>query len=74
MHIATFCDNITTVIWAYKLRMSKSKIAGYLLRFLGLMIRQAQTSSVIPHHIAGVDNIMADIISRTFKTDKFVHV
>ena len=32
-HLATFCDNMTTVVWAYKLRNSKSKIAGHLLRF-----------------------------------------
>ena len=35
-HLATLCDNMTTVVWAYKLRNSKSRIAGYLLRLLGL--------------------------------------
>ena len=58
---------MNTVIWAYKLRTSKSKISEYLLQFLGLHIHQAQTLSVIPHHIAGMDDIMADIISRAFK-------
>ena len=27
-HLDTFCDNITTVAWAYKLLMSKSQISG----------------------------------------------
>ena len=70
-HMATFCDNMTTVAWAYKLRTSKSLIAGYLLRFLGLRIHQLQASSMIPHHLAGITNIMADIISRSFKNGKF---
>ena len=65
--LATFCDNMTTVLWAYKLRMSKSQISGYLLWFLGLRIHQAQASSMILNHLAGVLNIMADIISRDFK-------
>ena len=69
-HLATFCDNMTTVVWAYKLRNSKSRIAGYLLRFLGLRMHQAQCSSMVPHHIAGENNIMADIISRAFKHGK----
>ena len=61
-HHATFCENMTTVVWAYRLRTSKYQIDGYLLRFLGLHIHQAQTSSMIPHHLAGVLNIMADRI------------
>ena len=39
-HLAIFCDNMTTVVWAYKLQNSKSAIAGYLLRFLGLRMHQ----------------------------------
>ena len=73
-HLATFCDNMTTVVWAYKLRNSKSKIAGFLLRFLGLRLHQAGCSSMVPHHIAGNDNLMADAISRAFKKGKFFEV
>ena len=69
-HLATLCDNMTTVVWSYKLQDSKSAITGYLLRFLGLRMQQAKCSSMIPHHIAGEDNIMADIISRAFKMGK----
>ena len=70
-HLVTFCDNMTTVVWAYKLRNSMSAIAGYFLRFLGLQVHQAKISSTILHYIAGEDNIMADIISRAFKMGKF---
>ena len=73
-HLATFCDNMTTVVWAYKLRNPKSCIAGYLLLFLGLCMHQALTSSTIPHHIDGVNNIMADIISCEFKLGKHFEV
>ena len=66
-HLDTFCNNITTVAWAYKLLMSKSQIVGYLFRFLGLHIHQAQASSMILNNLAGVLNIMADIILRDFK-------
>jgi hypothetical protein len=30
-HIAMYCDNISTVSWAYKMAQSKSVIAGFLL-------------------------------------------
>ena len=70
-NLATFCNNKTTMAWAYKLRTSKSNISGYLLRFLGLRIHQAQASSMIPHHSAGVLNITEDIISRDFKLGQF---
>ena len=46
-HLAAFCDNITTVDWATKLRTSKYQISGYLLLFLGLPIHQDQESSMI---------------------------
>ena len=70
-HLAMFCDNMMTVVWAYKLHNSKSKIVGYLLHFLGLQMHQAECSSMVPHHIAGEDNIMADIISCTFNNGKY---
>ena len=69
-HLATFCDNMTTVVWAYNLLNPKSAIVSYLIRLLGLHMNQAKISSMIPHHIEGEDNIMADIISCAFKTGK----
>ena len=70
-HVATFCDNTSAVSWAYKLRNSTSLIAGRLLRLLGLRIHVSHASSIIPHHICGEDNVMADTVSRAFKKGKF---
>jgi hypothetical protein len=70
-HIGVFCDNTSAVSWAYKLRTSTSIVAGRLLRLLGLRMHARKTSSLVPLHIAGEDNTMADIVSRAFKTGKF---
>jgi hypothetical protein len=70
-HIGVFCDNTSAVSWAYKLRTSTSIVAGRLLRLLGLRMHARKTSSLVPLHIAGDDNTMADIVSRAFKTGKF---
>ena len=66
-HLALFCNNTSAVAWSYKLRTSKSTIAGRLLQMLGLQIHSRKASSLTPFHIAGEDNQMADIISRSFK-------
>ena len=34
-------------------------------------MHQTKCSSIVPHHIAGEDNIIADIISHAFKHGKF---
>ena len=70
-HIASFCDNSSAVSWSYKLRNSRSIIAGHLLRYMGLRLHRAKASSIIPVHIAGDKNDMADIISRSFKHGKY---
>ena len=70
-HIGAFCDNTSAVSWAQKLRTSKSKVAGRLLRLLGLRMHARQASSLLPIHIAGDNNEMADVVSRAFKDGKF---
>ena len=70
-HLACYCDNSSAVAWSYKMRNSKSIIAGHLLRYIGLRLHRAQASSLIPTHIAGEANTMADVISRAFRTGKF---
>jgi hypothetical protein len=66
-HLGLFCDNTSAVSWAYRLRTSASSIAAKLLRLLSLRIHLNEASSLIPIHIAGVNNTMADVISRAFK-------
>ena len=70
-HVVTFCDNTSAVAWAHRLRTSKSKIAGRLLRILGLRMHACQSSNLTPIYIPGETNTMADIISRSFKNGKF---
>ena len=41
-HLAIFCDNMLTVVWAYNLRKSKSAVAGFLLQFHGIRMYQAE--------------------------------
>ena len=64
-HLVTFCNNMTTVVWAYRPRNWKSVVAGFLLCFLGLFVHQLGCSSLVAHHIA------ADAISRAFKRGQF---
>jgi hypothetical protein len=70
-HIGLFCDNTSAVSWAYRLRTSASSIAAKLLRLLSLRLHANQASSLTPIHIAGENNIMADVISRAFKDGKY---
>jgi hypothetical protein len=70
-HIGLFCDNTSAVSWAYWLRTSASSPAAKLLRLLGLRIHKNMASSITPIHIAGVNNTMADVISRAFKDGKY---
>ena len=73
-HLATFCDNTSAVSWAYKLRTSRSKRAGKLLRLLGLRIHVRQASGLTPLNIAGEENTMADVVSRAFKQGEYEHI
>jgi hypothetical protein len=70
-HIASFCDNTSAVAWAHKLRTSKSTVAARLLRIISLRLHARRASSLLPMNIAGEDNDMADIVSRSFQGGKF---
>jgi hypothetical protein len=70
-HVALFCDNTPTVSWATAFRTSKSSIAGRLLRVLGMRIHASAASSLTTMYIKGQDNIMADTVSRAFKSGKY---
>lgn len=70
-HVGMFCDNTSAVSWAKKQHTSKSIPAARLLRFMALRQRARKAASILPAHIAGVDNDLADVSSRAFKTGKF---
>ena len=66
--IGTLCDNSPTVSWIE--RMASKSIfptAGRLLRGLAYMLHSRQVGGVITVHVAGVDNVMADLASRPSK-------
>ena len=64
--IGAFCDNTPTVSWAAKLASKRFKVARGLLRALALRQRVQRSSPLITLSIAGVDNVMADVSSRSF--------
>jgi hypothetical protein len=66
VHVAAWCDNTPTVSWTNKLSSSKSMIASRLTRALALRIHANKASLLISVSIAGVNNQMADVASRTF--------
>ena len=70
-HIGIFADNTSAIAWLTKGSTTTSVAAGALLRFLHLRIRERRASSFIPIHIPGLQNDMADISSRAFKTGKY---
>ena len=66
-HVAMYCDNTPTVAWANRLASKNSKIAGRLLRALALRQRTRRASPLLSISIAGEDNVMADVASRSFR-------
>ena len=67
-HIGMYCDNTAAVQWTKKGCIAKSIPAA---RLLSLRQRTRQTSSILPLHIKGGNNVMADISSRAFKDGNF---
>ncbi len=70
-HIGIFCDNRSTVSWAYKLHSKASIIAQHLLRALSLRQHHHRSSPLMCAPIAGEDNRMADVASRSFIMHEF---
>lgn len=72
MTIGTLCDNTPTVSWIENMASKASTpAAGRLLRGLAIMMLGAQMGPLITTHVAGDDNIMADIASRPTKAKQY---
>ncbi len=65
-HVALFSDNSPTVHWVEKLAAKHSKVAMQLICALALRLQLAKTPPLTLLHIAGVDNALTDIPSRSF--------
>ena len=72
-NLGLFCDNTSSVTWAYKGSMSTSLPAGRLLLLLSIRKISSQTSLLIPRHIVGNDSSMADITSMDFNQGELFH-
>ena len=66
-HVGAYCDNTPTVSWTAKMASKRSSIGGRLVRALALRQRMTRSSPLVAVSIAGVDNDMADVSSRSFK-------
>ena len=66
---ALFSDNQPTVHWV-QLRASKSSdVAGQLLRALALRMKKDGVPPLTPLHVAGKQNAMPDVPSRSFGSE-----
>ena len=68
VHAAAWCDNSSAVSWTVKMSSSKSAVGQLLTRTLALRMISNKSSHLVALAIAGVDNCMADLASRSFKS------
>ena len=66
-HVGVYCDNTPTVAWSKKLSSTKSKVAARLLMALAMRQRVTRSSPLLTVSIAGKENNMADVASRSFR-------
>ena len=72
-HVALFSDNSPTVSWVTRMAARGSLVADQLLRALALRLKKSHVSPLTPLHIAGKQNDMTDIPSRSFGSEKKWH-
>ena len=65
-HVALFSDNSPTIGWVKRLVARGSLVAMKLVRALTLRLKKSGASPLTPLHIAGEENYMTDIPSRSF--------
>ena len=66
-HAAAWCDNTSTVSWARRLSCKRSLVGQRLLRALVIRHVATRSSPLAPWSIAGANNQMADLASRSFR-------
>ena len=72
-HVALFSDNQPTVHWVQRMAAKNSLVAAQLVRALALRLKKSGASPLTPLHIAGVQNAMTDIPSRSFGSEAKWH-
>ena len=68
-HVALFSDNSPTVGWVHRLATRGSLVSAHLIRALALRLKLNGTCPITPLHIAGEENSMTDIPSRSFGSE-----
>jgi hypothetical protein len=68
LHTAVWCDNTSAVAWTTKMSSSKSSIGQQLTRALAARMISNKSSHMAAISIAGIDNPMADLASRSFRS------
>ena len=66
-HAAAWCDNTSTVSWARRLSSNRSLVGQRLVRALSIRHLVTRSSPLAPWSIAGANNNMADLASRSFR-------
>jgi hypothetical protein len=67
--VALFSDNSPTVGWVRRLATRGSLVSAHLIRALALRLKLKGTCPLTPLHIAGEENSMTDIPSRSFGSE-----
>ena len=65
-HVALFSNNQPTVSWVQRLASKSLVVAGQRVRALALRLKMTGALPLTPLHIAGVENAITDIPSRSF--------
>ena len=72
-NVALFSDNSPTVGWVRRLATRGSLVSAHLIRALALRLKLNGTCPITPLHIAGEENSMTDIPSRSFGSETKWH-
>ena len=67
LHTAVWCDNTSAVSWTMKMSSKTSAVGQQLTRALTLRMLVNHSSHLAALSIAGIDNDLADLASRSFK-------
>jgi hypothetical protein len=71
--VALFSDNSPTVGWVRRLATWGSMVSAHLIRALALCLKLNRTCPITPLHIAGEENSMSNIPSRSFGSEPKWH-
>jgi hypothetical protein len=71
--VALFSDNTPTVGWVRRLATHWPMVSAHLIRALALRLKLNGTCPITPLHIAGEENSMTDIPSRSFGSEPKWH-